>query len=332
MRNALAGCVAFAVATTLMRDARASEAEFDLDYRAPAVCPSEAAFVSDVRARLVDRGSSSADRRFFRIRIVEERGAFRGALETLEPPSSREVGGDTCEEVARALIVFLALALSPGDEPPPMPTGVSPSPPLSSDVAAGPQVPLRPPSSNTAEAAPSPSTTRRLRMAVDARALAAAGLAPELAPGGALAAQLVIESRPSFRWLIHAGGALAYTETAAAFGGAFSFLWYTARFDGGPALDLGPVRLSAGPVVHAGVLSVGARNLPSAARYGSLWGDIGAFARVDHSLTRHVALSLMVELVAPLQRRSFGIQGIETPVHEIPLAIGIVSAGITGGP
>ena len=326
MRRALAVCVACAIAIAATREARASDASFDLDYRAPATCPTEDAFVADVRSRLVDRGPAIGDRRAFQIRIAEEEAAFRGSLETREPPSMREVAGATCVEVARALVVFLALAMSPADAPEPSERAPASSPtPRPPD---GPRATPPPPVAGAA-AAPSPG---RLRVALDARALAAMGIAPGPAPGGALSAAVALEPRRSLRWVLRAGGAATYAEASAAFGGAFTFLWWAARVDGGPAVELGPVQVSAGPVLHAGVLAVRARNLPSAARSDSFWGDVGAFARVDRRVTSHLSVSAMVEVAAPLQRRSFGIQGVEAPVHEVPPLVGIASIGFTLGP
>jgi hypothetical protein len=79
------------------------------------------------------------------------------------------------------------------------------------------------------------------------------------------------------------------------------------------------------------MLSVEARSLPSAGRYSSFWGDVGGFVRVDRALSNSIAVSLMVELAAPIQRRTFGIQGIDEPVHEVAPLIGLASLGLTLG-
>ena len=155
-------------------------------------------------------------------------------------------------------------------------------------------------------------------------------MTPGIAPGGAVAGRLVLSTSPSFGWIAHVGGLVAYDDEPV-LDGAFVFLWYAARVDAGPALELGRFRISVGPALRAGVLAVQARGLPSAAEYSSFWGDIGGFTRLDLALSSSVALSVMVELTAPLQRRTFGIQGIEAPIHEIAPVVGIVSAGVTLG-
>lgn len=316
---------AFAL-TALARDARAAEPALALDYEAPPACPTEATFATDVHERIAERPGVAADGKRFRVRIVEEHGAYHGSLESLDPPSVREVAGETCAEVVRALVVFVALAMSPVDPGPTSEPRLEPAP------RASPAGPPPPPVEAPPAKAESPGrrAPARPRLGLDVRVITASGITPGLAPGGAIAARLALETRPSFRWVAHAGGVAAYREKAV-LDGSFDFAWYAARIDAGPALDLGPLRVSAGAAVRAGVLSASADNLPAAGRYTSFWGDVGGFFRVDHALTSTVALSLMVELGVPLQRRTFGIERVEQPVHEIAPVIGVVSFGVALG-
>ena len=334
MRLALAAGVASAItAISLARSAEASGPAFGLDYEAPPVCPTEASFVSDVHARVADLPAAAKDERRFRVRIVAGSGAsYSGALEILDPPSVREVHGETCEEVVRALVVFVALALTPGaadvsPEAGPLPEEKkAPSVPPLSHAPPSPRAPR-----STRETPGAKRPARPPFLGVDVRGLGAAGVTPGLAPGGAVAGRLTLQGRPaSLRWVIHAGGIAAYREEPV-LAGSFSFLWLAARVDAGPALDLGAVRVSAGPVLRAGLLSVEARDLPSAGRYSSFWGDLGGFVRVDRALTESISVSLMLELAAPLQRRTFGISGIDEPVHEVAPVIGVASLGFTLG-
>lgn len=311
--------------TALARDAWAAEPSLALDYEAPPACPTEASFATDVHQRIAERPGVAADGKRFRVRIVEENAVFHGSLESLDPPSVREVAGETCAEVVRALVVFVALAMSPVDPGP----GAEPT---LEDGARTP--PAGPPPPAATPPVMGEASERRARpgprLGLDVRAIAGAGITPGLAPGGAIAARLATETRRSFRWVAHAGGVAAYREKTV-LDGSFDFAWYAARIDVGPAVDLGRFRLSAGPAVRAGVLSVSARNLPAAGRYSTFWGDVGGFFRVDHALTPMVALSLMVELAAPLQRRTFGIERVEEPVHEIAPVVGIISFGVALG-
>ena len=328
MRHAVAArfACALAVATMLLtRHTSASEPDVSLDYEAPAACPTKASFVEDVRARLAGRPVGARDERRFRVRIAEGEGAsFHGALETVDPPSVRDVEGETCDEVVRALVVFVALALTPTDAEPPV---------GDRRPADAPRERPRPPPTTrdgTPAVTPAAPPPRPPFIGADLRAIAGAGVMPGIAPGGALAGRLVLQTHPSFRWVVHAGGVAAYREKAV-LNGAFDFLWYAARIDAGPAVDLGGFRLSAGPVVRAGVLSVRARNLPAAGKYSSFWGDVGGFARVDRRIAPTVALSLMVEAAVPLERRTFGIERIDQPVHEIAPVIGVLSFGLALG-
>jgi hypothetical protein len=331
MRPALAAGVACAItATTLARIAHAGGPRFALDYEAPAACLNETAFLTEVRSRVTDRPEKGADERRFRVRIADRGGTYQGALETLDPPSVREVSGKTCEEVVRALVVFVALALSPeapatNDAPAPD----TPDPPEENKtpVVEPPRAPVvRDVPQKQQERAPTPPF-----LGVDIRALAATGVTPGIAPGAALAGRLVLQGhRPSLRWVVHAGGLVVHREEPV-LQGAFTFLWAAARVDAGPALDLGLVRVSGGPALRAGLLSVEARDLPSAGRYSSFWGDVGGFVRVDRSLSSWISVSLMVELAVPVQRRTFGIAGIDEPVHEVAPVLGLASLGLTLG-
>ena len=333
MRQALAASLACAsMAMAFARSAHAGGPGFALDYEAPPACPAEASFVADVRARIADPAPNASDGRHFRVRITEGGGTYHGALETLDPPSVREVGGTTCEEVVRALVVFVALALSPTSPEAAPVDRPAPRDPPPAEPAEKKEPTVEPPRPSAVPVVPATKAPPRPPfLGADIRAFAATGVAPGLAPGGALGARLVLQGRPpSLRWIVHAGGIAAYREESV-LAGAFTFLWAAGRIDAGPALELGPVRVSAGPVVRAGLLSVEARNLPSAGRYSSFWGDVGGFARVDRVLSSSIAASIMVELAAPIQRRTFGIQGIDEPVHEIAPLVGIASLGLTFG-
>ncbi|WP_146652272.1 hypothetical protein [Labilithrix luteola] len=327
-------------------NAWAGSTGIDLDYSAPSECASEAAFASAVHERLADRHVALADQRNFKVRIVAERGQYLGALEASTSSSVREVSAATCDEVVRALVVFVALAVTPSDdEQAPL---VSPPTVTHDDGEASTPLALEDPKSATAAsdqqarpsvdrpksvapAAPSQRRSSPPRFGVGLRGIVATGVAPALAPGGAIDASVVLAAQPRLRWLLHVGGLLTYRE-AAVLDGAFTFTWAAARVDVGPAFDVGRFRFSAGPVAHAGVLAVSARNLPSAAGDSTFWGDVGGFARVDRALSRSFGLSLMLELAAPLQRRAFGVRGVEEPVQSIPPVFGVLSLGVTVGP
>ena len=325
MSRALTAGVACAWAfglTAVGGDAWASGPAFALEYEAPTTCPSAVSINAEARARIADRPVAASDERRFRVRIVEDGRGYRGALETLDPPSVREVVGETCDEVARALVVFLALAVSPGH------SDDTPSRPPPRDDTKPP--PVEPTPSRSARDAPVKPEPLRSGLGVDLRGLAAAGVTPGPAFGGGVAARLVLQTRPWLRWIVHVGGLLAYRDEPV-LDGAFSFRWSAARVDAGPSLDVGTFRVSGGPTVRAGVLSVQARDLLAAREYSSFWGDVAAFARLDRALSPSIALSLMIELGAPLRRRTFGIEGIAEPVHEVPPIVGIVSLGVTMG-
>lgn len=329
--------------TAFTQNAWADSAAFDLDYAAPAECASQAAFVSAVQERLADRQVATADRRHFQVRIVADQGQYIGALETGAASSKRDVTANTCDEVVRALVVFVALAVSPSDE-----DHVASAPaPTSGRNGAGADLPLvlDGPKSATAmvvaptaasgsrrDAPPAPVQPLSLpRIGVGARGVVATGVAPGLAPGGAVDVGILLAARPRLRWLLHVGGLFTYRE-ASVLDGAFAFTWATGRVDLGPAFDVGRFRFGAGPVAHAGVLAVGARNLPAAGDDTTFWGDVGGFVRVDRALSRSFGLALMLELAVPLQRRAYGVRGVDDPVQSTPPVFGVLSLGVTVGP
>lgn len=335
--------------TASTRDAWADSAAFDLDYVAPADCASADAFVSAVQERLADRQVASADRRQFRVRIAHDRGQYIGALETSAASSTRDVTASTCDEVVRALVVFVALAVSPSDDehassPPPPPAGQETSPitaPLALDDAKSTTAAILGPSTPTGSSrieAPPPAPPRPSRsppssphVGVGVRGVVATGVAPGLAPGGAIDVGIELAARPRLRWLLHTGALVTYRE-APVLDGAFSFTWAAGRVDVGPAFDVGRFRFGVGPVAHAGVLAVNARNLPAAGGDTTSWSDVGGFARVDHALSRAFGLSLMLELAVPIQRKAFGVRGVDAPVQQTPPVFGVLSLGVTVGP
>lgn len=118
---ALSTVTAFA-ALTWARPVRAADAAEPLSiaYEATASCPDSLAFFGEItgrttRARLPRRAEPA---RMIRVRIARDgAGAFAGRLTAEEPngevSSSRDVNGDTCQEVVEALAFVAALSVDP---------------------------------------------------------------------------------------------------------------------------------------------------------------------------------------------------------------------------
>ena len=93
--------------------ARADEQQLTLSYRAPLECPSAEAMLRAVR-RLTDARSKPYSAS---IVIEQEQGRFIAHLSSNDG-AERQLEGNSCDEVAEASAVVLALAISPSSRPP----------------------------------------------------------------------------------------------------------------------------------------------------------------------------------------------------------------------
>ena len=137
------GLAAFGVATSLCTRARADELRLTLDYRAPAGCPSAEALENAVR-RLATKQTKPYSAS---VAIESEQQRFTARINASDG-TERTLVGNTCEEVAEATAVVLALAISPsnplGETAAPAPTPDTehrkPSPPPASVATPGQRV------------------------------------------------------------------------------------------------------------------------------------------------------------------------------------------------
>jgi hypothetical protein len=126
-----------------------------IEYSAPAACPSEAAFVWQVRARV---NQMSAPARKYAVVMTVDSARARGTLRVEDENRStvRELSGTSCDEIAEGLALILALVIDPGARtdrardlpPPPAPSErpavkpravlVGPVPDAASDASAAP--------------------------------------------------------------------------------------------------------------------------------------------------------------------------------------------------
>jgi hypothetical protein len=119
-----------------------------VEYTAPQPpCPSAASFVAQIeqrttRARLAAPGENA--RRFF-VRLEQRTQGFGGGLVLASDGSSREVIGTSCDEVASALALIVALAIDPQASTAPVPTPVPLPGPPSSAPPVVPFAPIGPP-------------------------------------------------------------------------------------------------------------------------------------------------------------------------------------------
>jgi hypothetical protein len=113
-----------------------------LSWQAPPGCPSQAQVEKAVLAGRLDR-EAAPGRQVSAEVLVEQRadGTFRAVLTTLAPEGrgTRELDGESCDAIASASAVVLALALDPPTEPAEPPPRVEPKP---TPVNRPPQRPL----------------------------------------------------------------------------------------------------------------------------------------------------------------------------------------------
>ncbi len=198
--------------------------------------------------------------------------------------SVRDVEGRSYGEVARALVVFLALALSPRESTSNEPHAPStkPAPALPESGAANPR-----------KSRPSyPRERRGLRFGADVSALGNHGnrsrhrLRRRAAREGRARAELVASMDLSRGRPRRVRGGVGPRRRAHVRAGR------RVRVDGGPAIDLETLSSERRPRHACGRPRRRSAASAEAQSYSSFWGDFGLFARVDRSLTSSVALSL----------------------------------------
>ena len=140
------GLAAFGVAASLCTRARADELRLTLDYSAPAGCPSAEALENAVR-----RLATKQTKPYSASVVIEgEQQRFTARINASDG-TERTLVGNTCEEVAEATAVVLALAISPSSPLPetaaPAPVKGSerrkPNPPLAGAISPGEPVHLK---------------------------------------------------------------------------------------------------------------------------------------------------------------------------------------------
>lgn len=303
-------------------DAQSPAEAVELHYEAPPGCPERRELLRaiEVRAR---RGWSAADDRSFRVRIDRTDGDYRGQLEIERRGrvlSARQLRGPTCEVVATAMAVFVAIALDPAErsatvEPPPDVTTPAPPPPVKTAPAprTGAAVLVQPPMAGWYWGAglelgsvlhPSVALGGRVHAAVT-RFAVGARLAPEL--------------RLSWGW---AGFAESPTR-----GGEATFRFQTARAEACARLNGAPFVIGACAGFEAGLLRATTRNLPRAGGTTEPWYAPTAAVRPGWFLSDWLSLEAELGVLFPLTRGSFVVADPERVVYRIPGVAVTVAAG-----
>ena len=129
--------IVLAAITVRSPSAAADPEPIQVEYSAPAGCPSEAEVVTRLRERASMTRVDVANTRRFAFAINSDGAAYHGALSIHDSgePTTREVSAATCDEVVGALVVVAALAIE--EQTPTRVERAVPSSPIRWRFAAG---------------------------------------------------------------------------------------------------------------------------------------------------------------------------------------------------
>jgi hypothetical protein len=308
------------VVAALPGGAFAAEERMDIEYSAPAECPSADEFITQVLERTdsAELASEGELVRTFVVQITRVGQDVSGSLVIREPDGSssqsRSLRGAHCSEVAMALALATALAIDPNasfaprreelhEDPPPEP----PPPPLVAPAASydvvDPPDPWDPPGGDVA-------------MDVMVGPAVHFGLGPEPALGGVL----LLEGRSTTSILASGGVELMFATIpmVQVSGAAASFDIMLAR----PHLCLFPVpahgrlRLLSCVGAEVGALRARGSDLPRTADETRLWAAGSLGPRLLWDLGRPWSLDLQAIAAVPFKRYAFGFDNPNTDFHE----------------
>jgi hypothetical protein len=308
-----------------LAEARAAESVQQLEWDAPAACPSG----QTVRARLSEVLGEGAERlkAFERVRgVVVQRGdGFLLTLEVLdgERRAARTIRAALCEDLAEAAALAVAWAMrhraTEGAEVSQPATGTDASVRDADDSARAADGGPRVPDGAQDEAPP-------LRLSAGAEALLDTSSLPSLAPGVGLQAGF----RFGARHLAITGVLLPTATTTFASGSSVEFGLLAAGVRASQRLLDAWVDVSLSAGLEAGRFFGEGRGLIGARRANNVWLAPQVGLALEVPFTRTLALEWRVEALTPLARRAYVIDEVE-PVHRPPAltarsALGVIWA------
>lgn len=312
-----------------------SSPPFQLSYEAPpGQCPNAHAFLGAIRARterarLAAPGDESAVS--IAVRIGASPGApVAGRLEIREPDGTRQeraVESATCDEVAKALALVVALYLDPDATIAPEPPAPPPPPPTPPRRSAEPPPPAPPP----------PARGYAVGIGAGAAVGLLGGLAPAVAPlgrlfgevtvarpnegSGGLASRLRPSARLSFDAATATGDVAAGTQRYFLFAGSLRLCPLDVRAEG--TLHLGPCGGLQGGV-HRGV----SEGVPNARAQDKPWLAPSATVHASLSVAERVTVELEAGAVFPLVHTRFFL-GPDVTLWKVPAVTGTANAAMT---
>ncbi|WP_394832307.1 hypothetical protein LVJ94_37925 [Pendulispora rubella] len=280
--------VAFGV-FTLPHLARAEEQSEPvvLLYRAPAsgACPTETAFLEQVRQRTTKLRAPRAGEPFrrFTVDMRATRTETRGRLSIRDSDGAeavRTVSGEDCGEVGSALALAVAIAVDPTVSLGPAPEGdPADSPFANRESRIANAKPAPPPPAPVRPAPAPPKRTPRVRAALAAEGVMATGVAPGVLWGAGLAATWTapLAFEPSLR----AGVAYSSSAPASVDAAEAHFARWTASLEGcALRMRLGRMSLFPCAKLEVGALRAEGQNIARATSDVRPWVAVGPSARV----------------------------------------------------
>jgi hypothetical protein len=314
------GCIVIAGLVAL-RAARAETtfAPIDVEYRGGEGCPDEAAFLERLHQRTTGSWNGGGIDRPRQVLVaVEGSGAAAAGRLTIVGRSgettTREVSGQSCEQIVDALAFVVALALDPtasADRPT--------APPIS---PAQPEAPATP-------AAPS-TRGARWRLSAAAHAGMTGAFPPGLQVSVPVFVELGREPPPTLRgWSpgVRLGFERGFGASVQVPVGVARFTWNVGRLDLCAGLSVTST-LSLGPClgVDAGALE-GAGSIAHPRNASSLWIALGGLARGRWQVRSPLFLEVEAGAVFPLVRDTF-VFDPQTFLYKAPAMGARVSAGV----
>lgn len=286
-----------------------------LDYETPEGCPDADAFTAELRARAPQ--SSTYGSRSIHVRIVANAASSRvkgleGSVTITDDSGatpSREVRGDSCAEVVRALALAVAMTFDPADVVPPA-VVITNEPPRNPAPETG---------------APPPTAPDRLHLSVGLKGGAESAVGPLLAPAFGIYAELAAGSLS-----LRLGAVRAVSPLVQRASGSTRFARTAATLDGCPFRWRATPTLSAVPCIafEFGSLSSEGRSTTNPESTSRLWLATGLSGRVVWEPVGPLVLELEGRANVPLTRDSFFFRPAED-VFEAPIVA--FSAGLAAG-
>jgi hypothetical protein len=285
-----------------------------VEYRAPLACPERSFFLERVSARSARFQASDDAPRAFLVELSPADGGFAGRLTTVEPSSARatrELSGDTCEQVVSALALVAALTLESS-----APSTAAPPPTLPLSQPQDPQ-----------PASPEPlPRTWHLEAGLGANVTGAVAPALLFGLGPFVEGSLDVGSlAPSLRIAFQGAPATTYAVEG---GGAATFQWWLTTAEACARWTIGAFGLSPCARVGVGVLHADGAHIAKARGEARPWLDVGGLFRLRWSPASFLFLEATGGLVLPITRDRFHFDTPDTTIHRAAPAGGLIGGAV----